>query len=204
MVTVSPSTLTSSAPISARSTPASTSPVAMRSTSSPEKRRSRTSPPLCLVTGTDSVQRTVASWSSSRTPSTTTGPVVVRAGLSSRSPPRTGTACTKSKRLIPTPSATLTSTITSASTSVVPNPPPLLPTSSLSERAEALILHGRGTASRTLAGSPSCKSRRTPSGSGRSAGRRPRRSRLLRSSGSSRGAARGRGRTAWTRRSSPL
>ena len=48
------------------------------------------SPPVSFVTGTDSVQRTVASWSSSLIPSTTTGPVVVRGGFSPRSVPTNG------------------------------------------------------------------------------------------------------------------
>ena len=47
--------------MSPRATPASTFPVAIRSTFSPLNTRSKISPPFSLVTGTDSVQRTVAS-----------------------------------------------------------------------------------------------------------------------------------------------
>jgi hypothetical protein len=81
---------------------------------------------------TDSVQRTVASYFRSRMPSTTVGPVVVRAGCSSkRNGPTTGILAIKSKRLIPTPNATLKTTTRSAMTSVDLNPPPLLPTTLL-------------------------------------------------------------------------
>src|SRR5215210_4449204 len=158
MATRSPFTCTSSSPMFARFTPASTSPTATSKTRSPEKMRSNLVPPLSLVIKTDSVQRTVASWLRSRIPSTTTGPVVVRAGCSSkRDGPTTGRRAIKSKLLIPIPKATLKATIKSAMTSVDLNPPPFLPTVLLPKRRPlASILHRdpgvRRTPACTMAG----------------------------------------------------
>src|SRR4028119_479957 len=87
-------------------------------------------------------------------PSTTTGLVVVRAGCSSkRNGPTTGMCAMKSKRLIPTPKATLKTTTKSAMTSVDLNPPPFLPTpcSSRNENLARRILHLDSSARRTPA-----------------------------------------------------